>query len=176
MGCLVVMLFSLHTLHLQSIFSAKKHCSIGNLGHPDHIINWILLLESLLQWHRWLKQPVMKKYMVSRLAKATQWLMHLFQNVAPRESGMKNNTAKMYLVVHLVDNTFDHTVPQNMNSAFTKSAHIPLAKDTSRNTQNWATSFTFQAAKRYVENLAMDLAIWVQWIGSRTHARTMRGF
>ena len=134
-GCLVVMLFSLHTSYFQSIFSAKKHRVIGNLGHHDHITDWILLLESLLHWHKWLKQPVVKKYMVSRSSKATRWLMRLFQNAAPRESGMKNNTIKMHLVVHLAEVIFDHGVPQNMNSAFTESAHIPLAKDTSRNTQ-----------------------------------------
>jgi hypothetical protein len=71
---------------------------------------------------------------------------------------MKNNTVKMRLVVHLAEDILDHGVPQNANSALTESAHIPLAKDTSRNTQKRATSFKFQAPNRYVENLAMDLA------------------
>ena len=102
--------------------------------------------------------------MVARSDRATRWLMCLFQNVAPRVSGMKNNNVKMHLVVHLPEDILDHGVPQNMNSAFTESAHIPLAKDTSRNMQKRATSFTFQAANRYVENLAMDLA-FDQYVG-----------
>ena len=45
-----------------------------------------------------------------------------------------------------------------MNSAYAESAHIPLSKVTARNTQKRAATFTKQAAKRYVENLAIPSA------------------
>jgi hypothetical protein len=66
---------------------------------------------------------------------------------------MRNNTIKIHLVLHMAEDILNHGVPQNFNSAFMESAHISLAKDTSRNTQKRVSSFTYQAAHRFVENL-----------------------
>jgi hypothetical protein len=52
----------------------------------------------------------------------------------------------------------DHGVPDNVNSAYAESAHIPLSKVTARNTQKRVVSFTKQAAIRYTENLAISSA------------------
>ena len=84
--------------------------------------------------------------------------MRLVAEVAPRPGGMTNNTIKRHLVLHLCEDILDHGVPDNVNSAYAESAHIPLAKLTSRNTQKRAVSFTKQAAHRYVENLVVSLA------------------
>ena len=45
----------------------------------------------------------------------------------------------------LCKDILDHGVPDNVNSAYAESAHITLAKITSRNTQKRAISFTKQA-------------------------------
>ena len=71
---------------------------------------------------------------------------------------MGNSKIKMHLALHLCKDTLDHGVPDNDNSAYAESAHIPLAKITSWNTQNRADSFTKQTAYHYVENLAVTLA------------------
>ena len=159
-GCLVVMLFAIQTSNFRSIVSAKQQDQPGKLGDPQHVADWILLLESLLQWHQWLKEPNMTKKIVRRSVKSLQWLMRLFQKVAPRDTGMEYNLIKMHLVLHIHEDILDHGVPQNVNSAFTESAHISMAKHTARNTQKRRSSFTYQAAKRYVENLALDLAFY----------------
>ncbi|KAI2494827.1 hypothetical protein MHU86_19722 [Fragilaria crotonensis] len=75
-----------------------------------------------------------------------------------RPGAMGNNTIKTHLVLHLCEDILDHGVPDNVNSAYAESAHIPLAKATSRNTQKRAISFTKQAANRYTENLVISLA------------------
>ena len=75
-------------------------------------------------------------------------------NVCPRQTGMGNNTIKNHLVLHLSKDVLDPGVPENVNSAYAESAHIPLSKLTARNTQKRATTFTKQAAKRYVENMS----------------------
>ena len=69
-----------------------------------------------------------------------------------------NNTIKRHLVLHLCEDILNHGVPDNVNSSYAESAHIPLAKITSRNTQKRAVSFTKQAAHCYVENLVVSLA------------------
>ena len=153
-GCLLVMLFTMHTQEYLDIFSDKKKYSreLG-LGNKAHITDWITLLCSLLQWLAWLKQEKISKRMIRKSMKATRWLIRLFKFVSPRTKGMCNNTIKIHLVLHMAEDMLNHGVPQNFNSAFMESAHIPLAKDTSRNTQKRSTSFTYQAAHRYVENL-----------------------
>ncbi|KAI2489638.1 hypothetical protein MHU86_24951 [Fragilaria crotonensis] len=98
------------------------------------------------------------KKMVKRSHVAVQWLMRVVAEVAPRPGAMGNNTIKTHLVLHLCEDILDHGVPENVNSSYAESAHIPLAKVTSRNTQKRAVSFTKQAAHRYVENLVVSLA------------------
>ena len=155
-GCLLVMLFTMHTQEYLDIFSDKKKYrrELG-LGNKAHITDWITLLCSLLQWLAWLKQETISKRMIRKSMKATRWLIRLFKFVSPRTKGMCNNTIKIHLVLHMAEDMLNHGVPQNFNSAFMESAHIPLAKDTSRNTQKRSTSFTYQAAHRYVENLTI---------------------
>ena len=61
-------------------------------------------------------------------------------------------------MLHLSEDILDHGVPENVNSAYTESAHIPLTKVTARNTQKRAAIFTKQAAQRYVENMSISSA------------------
>ncbi|KAI2495149.1 hypothetical protein MHU86_19380 [Fragilaria crotonensis] len=96
--------------------------------------------------------------MVKRSHTCLQWLMRVVAEVAPCPGAMGNNTIKTHLVLHLCEDILDHGVPDNVNSAYAESAHIPLAKATSRNTQKRAISFTKQAANRYTENLVISLA------------------
>ena len=161
-GCLVVMLFAIQTSQFQSMFAAPRYAGKGKLGNSQHIADWIMLLYSQLQWHQWLKERTMTKIVASLSKKTMRWLMGHFQKiVAPRKTGMQYNAVKMHLVLHLAGDILDHGAQQNVNSAFTESAHtIPLATDTSRNTQKRGTSFTYQAALRYVKNLALELAFY----------------
>jgi hypothetical protein len=107
------------------------------------------------------------KKMVRRSYAAVQWLMRFAAKVAPFPSGMGNNTIKTHLVLHLCKDILDHGVPENVNSSYAESAHIPLAKITTRNTQKRAATFTIQAGHRYIQNLAIALA----WADVESDAR-----
>ena len=184
-GCLLVKLFALHTTEFKRIFTSpslkkkpkkkpnkkpkkkSKQTSVDTdmitvderkFCYEDHISDWILVVSSLLQWHQWMKQPTIRRHQVERSQYAVQWLMRLVADVAPRPKKMGNNTIKTHLVLHLCEDILDHGVPDNVNSAYAESAHIPMSKLTSRNTQKRAKTFTRQAAERYVENLAISSA------------------
>jgi len=131
-----------------------------NLRFECHVSDWILAVSSLLQWHQWMKQPEMPRHQVVKSQYAVQWLMRNVANVCPRQTGMGNNTIKNHLVLHIYEDILDHGVPENVNSAYAESAHIPLSKMTARNTQKRAKTFTKQAAERYVENLAISSAVY----------------
>jgi len=176
-GCLLVKLFALHTTCFRLIFKVgkkekkQKNCDGTAGSHKDgklqvlpklssdkHVADWILVVSSLLQWHEWMKQNTIPKAQVRKSQYAVRWLMRKVALVSPRATGMGNNTIKTHLVLHLHEDILDHGVPENVNSAYAESAHIPLAKITSRNTQKRVGSFTKQAAHRYIENLAVSLA------------------
>ena len=162
-GCLLVKLFALHTTYFRFIFNVGKKRKGATpeeqrLSNVNHIDDWILVVSSLLQWHQWMKQPIIAKEQVKSSHLAVQWLIRKVATVSPRTKGMGNNTIKTHLVLHLCEDILDHGVPDNVNSAYAESAHIPIAKLTSRKTQKRAVSFTKQAANRYVENLVVSLA------------------
>jgi len=173
-GCLLVKLFALHTTRFRQIFPVPQKKTPGKkkkgtkskadnpalqiLHNENHITDWILVVSSLLQWHQWMKQSSIPKAQVKKSHSATQWLIRLIARVSPRPKGMRNNTIKTHLALHLSEDILDHGVPENVNSAYAESAHIPLSKMTARNTQKRAKSFTRQAANRYVENLVIGSA------------------
>ncbi len=126
--------------------SDKKPKELPTLNSDKHVGGWILVASSLFQWHQRLKQPTIAKAQVQKSDFAVQWLV---AQVSPQQQGM---------VLHLFEDMLDHGVPENVNSAYAKSAHIPLAKVTSQNTQKRAVSFTMQAGHRYIENLVVSLA------------------
>ena len=144
-GCLLVKLFALQTTCFRAIFEVgKKEPTRGvpdqRLRFQNHVDDWIHVVTSLLAWHQWMKQVTIPKKMVKRSHVAVQWLMRLVAEVMPRPGAMGNNTIKRHLVLHLSEDILDHGVPENVNSSYAESAHIPLAKATSRNTQKRAVS------------------------------------
>ena len=121
---------------------AKSKATKSIPTHPDHnlrfechVSDWILAVSSLLQWHQWMKQPEMPRHQVVKSKYAVQWLMRNVANICPRQTGMGNNTIKNHLVLHICEDILDHGVPENVNSAYAESAHIPLSKMTARNTK-----------------------------------------
>ena len=166
-GCLLVKLFALHTTRFRQIFSPPNKKSkksngddpgLQRLSDAVHVEDWMLILSSFLQWHQWMKQPTISKSQVRKSHCAVQWLLRQVERVAPRPRGMGSTAIKTHLVLHLSKDFLDHGVPDNVDSAYGESAHIPLAKTTARNTQKHETTYTLQAANRYIENLAIAAA------------------
>jgi hypothetical protein len=162
-GCLLVKLLALHATYFRIIFSvgSKENVAASQERRPRneaHFSDWILVVSSLLMWHQWMKQPTIARKQIEDSHVAMQWLMRLMATVAARTTGMTNNTINKHLVLHLCKDIVDNGVSDNVNSAYPESAHIPLAKITSRNTQKQAVLFPKQAAHCYVVNLVVSLA------------------
>ncbi|KAI2497395.1 hypothetical protein MHU86_17106 [Fragilaria crotonensis] len=101
-GYLLVKLFALHTTtYFRSIFPVGNKCKAAappeeqRLRNEAHVSDWILVMSSLITaWQQWMKQPTIAKKQVKASHVAVQWLMHLVATVAPRTTGMTNNTIK----------------------------------------------------------------------------------
>jgi len=157
-GCLIVMLISFHTTRFFEIFGSRgpSHAKEKKFGNKDFILDWKSLITCLLEWHSWLKKTEIRRSSAKKSVMAVSWLMRHMQFVAPRLSGgMLNNTVKMHLVLHIGEDILNFGVPENVNSAYAESAHIPISKETTKNTQKRPKTFTLQMAHRYVENLAI---------------------
>ena len=139
--CLLAKLFALHTTCFRSIFNVgkkvtpKEGVDDQRLCYSNPIKGWIVVVSSLLVGHQWKKQPTIPKKMVRHSHVAVQWLMRFVAEVAPCPSGMGNGTIKSHLVLHLCEDILDHGVPENVNSSYAESVHIPHAKITARNSQ-----------------------------------------
>jgi hypothetical protein len=160
-GILLIMLLAFETSRYGEIFDRARALAVQGGEKDKHpgndlfIADWKLLLSSLLEWWAWMKQPQISRRHVKRSAYATSYLLRLMKTVAPRHEGMKNNTVKTHLVLHMADDIIDFGVPEIFNSAYAESAHIPIAKKTVRNTQKRNATYEIQAAHRYVENLTI---------------------
>jgi hypothetical protein len=163
-GILVIMLLSFETSRYGEIFERARALAIqgGHVdkhpGHDNFIADWKLLLSSLLEWWAWMKQPQIERRCVKRSIYATSYLLRLLKTVAPRHEGMKNNTVKTHLVLHMAEDIQNFGVPEIYNSSYAESAHIPIAKKTVKNTQKRNKTYEIQAAQRYAENLVISHA------------------
>ena len=155
-GCLLVMLFSMHTPKYHTIFGAPRFRKDKCLGDENHIRDWISLLESLLQWLEWLKQDTIETSVVEKSQIAMRWLIRHFKFTSPRLTGMLENTIKMHLPLHIARDILDFGVPSMVNSTFLETSHITICKETVENTQKRKSSVTIQAGHRYCENTAID--------------------
>ena len=106
-GILLIMLLAFETSRYGEIFDRARALAIqgGHIdkhpGHDHFIADWKLLLTSLLEWWAWMKQPHIDRRCVKRSVYATSFLLRRLKEVAPRHDGMKNNTVKTHLVLHM---------------------------------------------------------------------------
>jgi hypothetical protein len=137
-GCLFVMLISFYTSRFREIFkksraSLKVSDKDKALSHPGFVKDWRTLVSSLLEWHAWLKQPEIRRTSVCKSVFATFHLMCLLWYVAPRlTGGMKCNTIKTHLVLHIHEDILNFGVPEVLNSSYAESGHITICKDTTK--------------------------------------------
>ena len=128
------------------------------LSNPGFVKDWRTLVSSLPEWHAWLKQPEMRRTSVVKSVYATSHLMRLRYVVPRLTGGMKSNTIKAHLVLHIREDILNFGEPEVMNSSYAESGHITICKDTTRNKQKQSQTFTVQATLPHVENLAINHA------------------
>jgi hypothetical protein len=78
--------------------SSKKH-----FQSEAQVQDWIILLERLLGWHRWLCQPRILVTEVNRSKKKHRSLLALFKKIARRVKGMGLKLMKFHVVTHMAD-------------------------------------------------------------------------
>ena len=136
----------------------------------DRIRDWLLLLETLLQWEQWMRSPRIHKYEVHRAKTKFKVIMVLMKKVASRVSGMRMNIVKFHAILHVPLDIELYGVPSVVDTECEESHH-KITKKAARKTQRRLGTFEKQTNDRMEENFVTELAseemsgrpLWEYW-------------
>ena len=127
-------------------------------GTDEQIKDWIMLIETLLEWEAWLRSPTYKRNHVERAKKKHLTIMYLMIKIANRSSGNGFKTAKTHGIAHMPYDMLKFGVAEEYDTGSNESAHKPTKKAAKRTQKNEDT-FVEQTANRLREGLAIDMAM-----------------
>ena len=121
------------------------------------IEDWIMLLETLLEWEAWLNSDKMMKADVHKAKTKHRYIMYLMRKVAARTSGMGLKLMKFHGILHMADAILNFGVPLEYDTGVNESHHIPTKK-ASLLTQRDMNKIEEQTAERMLEMEVLALA------------------
>jgi hypothetical protein len=131
----------------KTLRSAKKK----NFWQDWQIQDWLLLVETLLQWESFLMLPKMQKIHVRRLKKKHQFLMYLLKRIGNPVKGMGFKVMEAHAMVHL-------SIPMNVDTGSNESHH-KRTKVVANLTQKDIKTFEKQTCNQCDDFQVLDLAL-----------------
>jgi hypothetical protein len=122
------------------------------------IKDWILLVETLMQWEAYLNLPRMQKKDVQRLKRKHKFLMYLLIKVGNRTTGMGFKVMKVHAMLHLALDIIMFSVPMNVDTGSNESHH-KTTKVAAKLTQKDIKTFEKQTSNRMDDFHVLDLAM-----------------
>ena len=153
-GILLCMAAVLRCTGGRKLLMAKKKKEFGPIGA---LRDWSQLLETLLQWERWLRSPTMQKNHVRQAREKHRYILYLVKKVAKRTEGMQFKTQKFHGVVHLADDILNFGVPLEVDTGSNESGH-KLTKVAAKLTQRNEETFDEQTSIRLEEVHLLEMA------------------
>lgn len=125
----------------------------------DYLIkDWLLLVETVLEWEAYLCEPRMTKKHVMRLQKKNRYIMYLLKKVGKRSTGMGLKLMKFHVLVHLAWDIILFGIPLEVDTGFNESHH-KKTKVAARLTQKDESTFDLQTCTRLDEFETIELAM-----------------
>ena len=152
-GVLLLMAAILQTEHGQKILKTRR----SRFGKQHMIDDWVLLVETLLQWEAYLKLDEMEVKHVRRLKTKHSFLMFLIKKIGNRTEGMGLKIMKFHGILHICDDIINNGVP-NVVDTGANETHHKETKVAAQLTQKDITTFEKQTAQRCDEFFLLDLA------------------
>jgi len=125
---------------------------------PGALEDWVLLLETLLEWETWLNSPKIMKKDLQKAGFKHRYLMYLAKRVGRRTEGMGFKLVKFHAILHLVQDIRNFGVPQEVDTGANESHHKP-AKVAAKLTQKKKENFDYQTSLRLDEMKLLELAM-----------------
>ena len=92
-------------------------------GQEGQIEDWLLLIETLLEWEMWLKSDKMSKKHAHGARKRHQQIMYCIKKVGNRAEGMGFKISKFHQILHMVDDMFQFSTPMEYDTGANESGH-----------------------------------------------------
>jgi hypothetical protein len=154
-GVLLVMAAMLQCQKGRELLSGARRKGFRAAGQiPD----WVMLVETLLQWEAYLNLPQMERKHVQRLKTKHRYLLYLLKRVADRQEGMGFKVVKFHSVLHLAQDILMYGVPMNVDTGSNESHH-KTTKIAAKLTQKDVRTFEKQTSDRLDDFHVLNLAI-----------------
>ena len=152
-GVLLLIAAVLRSTRGRQLLSKNKH-----FCKEEYLKDWLLLVESLLQWEAFLCEPEMDLQHVERLESKNRFIMYLFKKVARRSEGMGLKIMKFHAIIHMASDIKLYGVPMEHDTGANESGH-KVTKVAAKLTQKNMATFELQTAIRLVEFLIIEWAM-----------------
>ena len=154
-GILLCMAACLRSSKGKELLSSNYY---GNFAENHKVDDWIMLVETLLQWESWLKSEKMSKKHVQSAIKKHRYIMYLIKKVGRRMEGMGFNTTKFHAIMHIATDILFFGVPLEVDTGSNEAGHKPT-KTAAKLTQKKEETFDLQTSQRLEEIHLLDLAM-----------------
>jgi hypothetical protein len=151
-GIILVLLITIKSAKGQAMLKKRPKFRVEST-----VLDWIMLLETLLQWVEWLNSTTMPLKDVQRCPKKHQYIMQLIKKISPREDGMGLKTTKFHCILHMVEDMLAYGVPLEVDTSFNEMHHKP-SKMAAGLTQKDKSKFEQQIHNRIEETHLLALA------------------
>jgi len=112
-------------------------------GSEEKIRDWLMLLETYLQWEAWLNLPEISVFEVERSDNKVRKILALEKQIGQRDTGMKFKTFNFHAATHVANDIMDYGVPQHVNTSSNEMHHKP-SKTAALRTQKRPKDFDLQ--------------------------------
>ena len=129
----------------------------SNWAKPGFHEDWILLVETLLEWEMWLKSAKMLKRHVKACQHKHRYIMYLIKKFGKRTKGMGLKLLKFHAIVHYADDILANGVPMEFDTGSNESGH-KITKKAALLTQKNVETFDRQTSIRVEEVHLLELA------------------
>jgi hypothetical protein len=130
-GVLLILAAVLRSTKGRSLLSPKK-----NFKSREERSDWLMLVETLLEWDAYLCEPAMLIKHVKRLRQKHKVIMYLMLKVVKRRKGMGLKTNKFHAILHMMEDILMYGVPMEFDTGGNEGHHKgskTAAKTTQRN-------------------------------------------
>ena len=113
---------------LQTTRGKELAWSRSAFGGENALSDWIMLVETLLQWEMWLKSDELPRNEVINAENKHRYIMYLVKKVGRRNQGMGMKVAKFHQIMHIADDILNFGVPMEVDTGANESGHKPAKK------------------------------------------------
>ena len=157
-GVLLNMAMTLRSTEGKKLLQEGKKRYFGDAYAQDYKIkDWIMLVETLIQWEAWLKQDSYSKSSLKRCKRKHRYIMYLLKKVAKRKKGMSFKVIKFHAILHMADDMLNFGTAMEIDTGTCESGHKD-PKEAAQHTQKNPVNFTDQTHTRLVERHACVMA------------------